>query len=189
MVKQNEIFNVGDYVWYSQTHRVAKQVPCPVCFGKKEVIVVLGNGEQVITPCRYCEIGFEGPRGWVQGDYEWVADADLGKITSFRTEMQEDGELNVTYYFGGNGCNHERCASTREEAIAKAIKECKEWQAKEDLEKSTYVKKYGYRDYSYNAGYHRKEAERSYNMYLYHLDHAKHFEEKARPRSVDDKHK
>jgi hypothetical protein len=189
MTKQEELFQIGDIVWYSETHRTAKHVPCPVCFGKKEVTVILGNGEQIITPCRYCEIGFEGPRGWVEGDYEWTADAGIGKITSMRSEMSENGELDVVYYFSGNGRHHTRCANTREEAIAKALVECQEWQAKEDAQKAEYVKKYGYRDYSYNAGYHRREAERAYKSYLWHLDHAHHFEEKARPRDAKDKHK
>jgi hypothetical protein len=97
MVKQNEVFQIGELVWYAETHRTAKHVPCPVCFGTLVVTVVLGNGELILTPCRYCERGFEGPRGWVEGDYEWTADARVGKITSMRSEVDEFGELSVVY--------------------------------------------------------------------------------------------
>lgn len=189
MVKQNEIFQIGESVWYATTNRTSKHVPCPVCYGKKEVTVILGNGEEIITPCRYCDRAFAGPSGWVEGDWEWTAEARLGTITSMRSDIDEFGELSVVYYFSGNGHNHDSCSRTRDGALALSMKHCLEWQAKEDLEKSTYVKKYGYRDYSYNAGYHRREAERAYSNYLYHLDHAHHFEEKARPRDAKDKHK
>lgn len=188
MLKQNELFQVGQSVWYSESNRRSELIPCPVCYCKREVTVILGNNERIITPCHYCERGFEGPRGWVEGNWKWTVGANVGKITSIRTELDADGKLDVTYYFSGNGHNYTRCAATREEAIAKGEIDCAEWQAKEDLEKTQYVKKFEYRNYSYNAGYHREEAERAYKSYLHHLDYAHHFEEKALPRVAGDKH-
>jgi hypothetical protein len=189
MVKQEELFKIGDYIWYAQTRKTAEHIPCPVCYGKKEVTVVLGNGEEILTPCRWCQSGFEESRGWVEGNYKWEANADLAKVTSMRQEVDEFGELKVTYYCSGNGHYHDYCAATKEEALAKSLAQAQEWQAREDAEKIEFRKKYGYRDYSYNAGYHRREAERCYDTYLYHLKHAHHFEEKARPRDALDKKK
>lgn len=42
-----------------------KHVPCPVCFGKRSVIVILGNETSETVLCDYCVKGFEGPSGTV----------------------------------------------------------------------------------------------------------------------------
>lgn len=42
-----------------------KRVPCPVCYGKLFAVLELGNGERVPVECDACDLGYDGPRGWI----------------------------------------------------------------------------------------------------------------------------
>ncbi len=44
-------FKVGDTVWVAKCRYEPVQKLCPTCFGKKEVTLILGNGDSVILPC------------------------------------------------------------------------------------------------------------------------------------------
>lgn len=57
-------YTFGQTVWLSivsQWDRI--KVPCPVCYGKLRVTVLLGNGEAVEVECDYCGKGYAGPTG------------------------------------------------------------------------------------------------------------------------------
>lgn len=57
-------FALGQIVWYaSASPHGLVEVPCPVCFGKLEVQLILGNGETQGVACNACERGFGGPTG------------------------------------------------------------------------------------------------------------------------------
>lgn len=57
-------FQLGQIVWYASASACGQvEVPCPVCFGKLEVQLVLGNGETQGIACNACERGFGGPTG------------------------------------------------------------------------------------------------------------------------------
>ena len=58
-------YNVGDIVFYASNDSREERIPCPVCFGKLQVIVILGNGTEVLVDCGYCGKGYEGPKGYV----------------------------------------------------------------------------------------------------------------------------
>jgi hypothetical protein len=66
MIKQmrEPKFKIGDEVWYPSDCPRQVRVTCPVCFGKLEVTVILGNDTRVMTPCAYCDHGYEGPLGY-----------------------------------------------------------------------------------------------------------------------------
>jgi hypothetical protein len=41
------MFKIGDTVWVPDCGNRQKQIPCPVCFGKLRVTIILGNEETV----------------------------------------------------------------------------------------------------------------------------------------------
>ena len=55
-------------------------VPCPICFGKLFVTLILGNGEQQAIQCDACGHGYESPRG-VVGEYRAESRVEEGVIT------------------------------------------------------------------------------------------------------------
>jgi len=57
------IYNVGDKVWHAAFKSIQVEKPCIVCYGEKQVTVILGNGDRVVTPCDYCGKGFDGATG------------------------------------------------------------------------------------------------------------------------------
>jgi len=64
-------FEIGK-TYYLPEHQPEKiQVPCPVCYGKKRVEIILGNDERVSVECDGCGLGFDGPRGFVH-DYSYT---------------------------------------------------------------------------------------------------------------------
>lgn len=73
-------FTVGDvrYRACNPSEQVAK--PCPICFGKKRVTVILGDDSRQDVECDACGIGFEGPRGFVV-EYEQTARTEAVTIT------------------------------------------------------------------------------------------------------------
>ena len=57
---------VGDCLWWAVVEKHAQvEIPCPVCYGKRKVNLILGNGDVVALPCTYCSPGYESPRGTV----------------------------------------------------------------------------------------------------------------------------
>jgi len=66
------MFKIGDVVYFASAGQRQVDIPCPVCFGKREVTLILGNGDSVELPCDYCGKGYDGPRGYVL-EYEYAA--------------------------------------------------------------------------------------------------------------------
>ena len=59
-------FEFGQEVWIAWAdpyHQIT--VPCPVCFGKSSVVLILGDGEHVPVECDFCGKGFECATGTV----------------------------------------------------------------------------------------------------------------------------
>lgn len=49
----------------------AVEVPCPICFGKLSVTLILGNGEEQQIECEACGKGCSGPTGLVTSWRPW----------------------------------------------------------------------------------------------------------------------
>ena len=84
-------YKVGDKVWYATFGNREVQVTCPVCYGNKVVIVVLGNGDNVEVECQFCQSGFNPPRGYIT-EYQHLPEAELVIIASCRIEQSIDGD-------------------------------------------------------------------------------------------------
>ena len=157
----DEMFEIGDYVWVAKLVRENRQEPCPVCYGHKYVILILGNDDQVELSCEYCRRGWQEPTGFIEVGYFVYVDPEYKQIdgVDIRTSF---GELKVTYWFGkggvSNGAHPEDVASTREEAIAKGAVKLNASNARIAENETNKAKEH--KSYSWNAGYHLREAER-----------------------------
>jgi len=165
-------FKVGDIIYFPKCRHENITVTCPVCFGKRLVTLILGNEEAVELPCDYCGKGWDGPRGVVE-EYELVIGAELFLITSKEITEDASGGRHVRYYSDHSTViNDELACATREEALDRA----KEMKAELDEERRTrveHIKKDVKKSFSWNAGYHLREAKRCRQQAEYHDERAK----------------
>ena len=60
-------YQIDDVVYLAVAYsNSTEKVPCPVCFGKLSVVLILGNGEHQSIECDFCGLGYKGPQGVVQ---------------------------------------------------------------------------------------------------------------------------
>lgn len=168
-----KIYQIGDVVWAAAiTHKTVIE-PCPVCFGNKQVTLILGNGDQVILPCEYCQKGFDQPTGEISVGY--FAEPVAFQIQIDGVEQRvHDNETEVRYYVGrGNVSsiyyNHQ-VADTEEEALALAMARLEAKNA--EAGKVTNPKFNPYKSYTWNAGYHIREMKSHLEMAEYHRKNA-----------------
>jgi hypothetical protein len=55
-------FAIGQRVWAACYNPRQVEVVCPVCYGKLAVVVELGDGTRIETPCDYCGKGWQVPQ-------------------------------------------------------------------------------------------------------------------------------
>ena len=150
-------YNVGDKVWWARCDRRELKQPCPVCFGKREVILILGNDDRVTLPCDYCGHGYEAPSGTVS-DWEWTAQPELITITRVDTRVSLEGE-DHDYFYGNYRMDDSVIFDTEEEAR----KRCGEIAHEREVAQATradLVKKDKQKTFSWNAGYHLRNAKK-----------------------------
>lgn len=57
-------YKLGDMVyWVESSAHYQKQIPCPMCFGKRFVTIILGDDSQERIECGFCQRGLESPSG------------------------------------------------------------------------------------------------------------------------------
>lgn len=57
-------FSMGETIyWVESSCNYQKRVPCPMCFGKLFVTIILGDDSQTKVSCGMCERGYEGSTG------------------------------------------------------------------------------------------------------------------------------
>lgn len=170
-------YNVGDKVWYAYYEHTQVQKPCPVCFGNKEVTLILGNRDKVLLPCDYCGHGFEPARGYVT-KYEYVAKAEIFFITRIQSETDKVGEKR-RYYSGNSYAEVQDLFDTEEQALVR----CAEKVRQQEIEQTTRaynIKANTLKSYAWNAGYHLSQARRHKKDAEYHDKMAVLCEEKRR---------
>jgi hypothetical protein len=175
-----EIFSIGEYVYIADMHAVDTTEPCPVCYGKKMVIVILGNGDQVETECGYCGHGFEGPLGYVKTGDRLVEGAHMSKITGVDVRTADDGSMDITYWFNGCGYHQNRVAKTYEEAVELGKITAAKYQHEDHAHMIDMAKHNINKSYAWNVGYHLKSAERAKKDLEYHEAKAKLLQTKVK---------
>jgi len=161
-------YKIGDKVWYATTRTVQKTMPCSECFGKKHLIVILGDDSQVPIPCVSCDFrdensfGYDSyPHGYVHY-YEFEAKAK--EVVISKVEMDAN---HVEYRFDGGYCmDEDRAFDTEQEAIQKAA----ELAAKHNEEEQAkiYRKEKHNRTWAWNLHYHRDCIKRAERDLAYH---------------------
>lgn len=162
---ENKEFNVGDSVYWAKAETRLVHKPCPVCFGKRRVTVILGNDEQVSVECDYCGKGWENARGYVES-YDWVP--GVQQITLDKKTVEEvNGERNVEYRYGGYVLRDEDIFSTTTEANDR-IKEKIIERDRAEAEKIERTKDDKTKSFGWLVGYHRREKKRAEQQVEYH---------------------
>lgn len=160
-------YEIGDKVWYANVGTQSVTETCEVCFGKRLVTVILGNGDEVVTPCDYCGNGYEGPKG-VTSSYQYVAKPELVEITSKDVREGPRGK-EIRYGRGPHGSTLEEhmIFDSEEEAAERARTSQLEHEARETANKKS-RKENNYKSYSWHVGYHMKEAKEHHRKAEYH---------------------
>ena len=163
--KNRKLFNIGDVVWFARTGQRPIQEPCPVCFGNKTVVVILGNGEEVIMPCSHCGLGFKPPSGVVT---RYRIEPAAERVTITGREIREGEKTEISYHgCGGRFYYSNTIFETEAEALTESARLCaEEIEAQET--RSAYIKKDKIKSFAWNAGYHLGEAQRLREQIAYH---------------------
>ena len=90
-------YKIDDTILHARfdTH-VSVTKKCPICFGNREVQLILGDGTHVKLPCDYCGHGYEEPRGVVR-EYQRVVKPERHTIS--RIDSQNINGVETYEYF------------------------------------------------------------------------------------------
>jgi hypothetical protein len=167
-------FKIGDTVWvahFNTSH--FERVPCSVCYGKKKVTLILGNGDSVELPCDYCAKGFDAPRGWEE-DYQPKSAPEQITIHGIDIKVTSGGEK-VTYWRGSSTCHtlytEDKVFATYEEAFAKG-EELKAAWLEEQRTNAFWLKTDKKKNFAWNAGYHMRDVKHLEKQIEYHKEKA-----------------
>lgn len=76
---------IGDKVYWVESHtHYGKSIPCPMCFGKRFVTIILGDDSRTDSLCVMCSHGLECATGLAK-TWEAVAVICSGEITGIST--------------------------------------------------------------------------------------------------------
>jgi hypothetical protein len=141
-------FKVGQTYWKAKSHCEQVKVPCPVCAGKRVVVVIDGYDKQWTVECDSCGIGHDYSRGYVH-EYDYTPDVEpftIANVVSYR-----EGEWYVKD-LSGNQINWDNLYATKEEAMGVSRKHMTEliehnhrtWAARKqsDLKKKCWTLRY-----------------------------------------------
>lgn len=163
-------YKSGDTIWWARCGTKEIHPTCPICFGKRQVTLILGNDDHVITPCDYCGRGYEGPKGYII-EWEWVAEYEKTKISGVSIQ-ERDGVRKIDYRIGsGYVAYPEDVFDTENEAKLRTEERVKEHN--EELEKKLLQsKEYAHKTYSWHVGYHNFQLKEAQRKIEYHLARA-----------------
>ena len=161
MPEQQEPFKVGEVVWYAECRLRQIEHPCPICFGKKKVVLILGDDSRVELDCGCCARPCQPPRGVVT-EWELVAAPRKEWIRRIDQRTTADGvELDIR---GDSVTLTGKIFRTEAEALAK----CQELAAIQKEEEAKRLKYRDWRSYSWNAGYHMRQVKEARKKVEYH---------------------
>ena len=169
-------YNINDTVWIAQSGQKEVRHDCPVCYGQLFVTLILGNEDEIRTPCDYCGKSYEGPKGYVL-EYEWTAEPRQVTITD-KTKKEYDGKVEFNYrsydaYF------HE-AYDTKEEAEAKTLENIKE-REEDERKRIEWRKSSNHKSYSWHVGYSKKQIDEAKRTLDWHNKRVIFMGKRAKP--------
>lgn len=178
-----KLYNIGEVVWVARCGQIQVQKPCPVCFGRRSVTLILGNEEHVVLPCEYCGLGsLNGPRGY-EMVYEYHADPQTAVITGRSVEEGPDGSK-VRYSSAPYGLYPEDIFDNEPECRARCEVKRAEHEA-EQGQRNFWGKEKAHKSFAWHLGYHRREAKEAQRKLEYHTRMAGFCKERAKPEKVE----
>ena len=103
--------NIGDTIYWVEHHgHYGKSVPCTMCFGKRFVTIILGDGAHEKSECGFCSHGLDYATGQSK-TWEPVAFVRSGIISGVSSR---DG---IKYEVGYSTVRDSECFDSEEEAI------------------------------------------------------------------------
>ncbi len=146
-------YTIGETVFIGlATPYGQEQVPCPICFGKGAVTLILGNGEHQPVECEFCRCGLERATGLVLR-YAPRSEVKRGAVTGLNERYGEwkvevDGWMQDVDHIFRDPKSAEICRIRLHAEAEKQAQQNFESQFKGAKKKTTW-----------NAGYHRKEIQ------------------------------
>jgi hypothetical protein len=171
--------SIGDSLWIPRTDRKQERVPCPVCFTKKHVTLILGDDSCVEVECDYCGKGYGRPQGTVV-DYTQEPRAEPFRVDTIRAETTEKGAV----FEYKSGCYIARDGDlfpTEEEAVEEAKRRMVEQQKEQDC-RADRIKKNQHKSFTWNVGYYKSEIKRCREQLERYEHKMRLCEERARPK-------
>lgn len=154
-------YNLGDTVyWIYSSNHYSKKIPCPMCFGKKKVEVILGDNSTIKSECGYCRHGVDFATGTAT---TWGPHAEIksGKITGIN--MSEGWKYSVGY---SSLYDYELFATEEEAAGPLAERWVEVKKQAEAFFKESFVN--ATEKQIWSAGYHRQCIERAKQTIEWH---------------------
>ncbi len=145
-------FNIGDTVFFIESHiHKTKTIPCPMCYGKLEVTIILGNGEKQLSRCGYCGHGIDAPTG------KATTYAHETEIIGTRVKgISEGGETSWEYHTNSGSKKEYEIYATKEDAIPEhAIREKETKERAQKWFEDSFIN--AKKSQIWSAGYHKKE--------------------------------
>lgn len=166
-------YNINDTVWIAQCGQKEVRHDCPVCYGQRFVTLILGNEDEIRTPCDYCGNGYEGPKGYVMG----TAEPRQVTITK-KTKIDSNGTVECSYrsydaYFN-------EAYDTKEEAEAKTLQNIKDHE-EDERKRIEWRKSSNHKSYSWHVGYSKKEIQRAKQTLDWHEKRVIFMGKRAKP--------
>jgi len=160
-------FNIGDTVWYAASEPRRVTIRCPVCFGKREVVVILGDDSRVAVDCDYCGKGYEGPQGsTIEYDSTPIAISDI--VTGMELTATAQGTSVAHYDLGKRSHVYpDKVHADEATALAAAVEARREYMEGEDR-RLGWKKETAPKDATWSVGYHMREAKKCSEKLKYH---------------------
>ncbi|MDD5375761.1 hypothetical protein [Acidithiobacillus sp.] len=172
------MLKVGDIFWSAHYGMSEVTKTCPVCYGKRCVTLILGNDDKIELPCDYCRRGYEEPRG-TKTEYEFTSGAEQETVDEVRIEETSKGRKVEYLTFDHHVVREDEAYATKEEAEER----CKQLIAErmhDEATRAEHIKANQAKSYSWNAGYHMREAKREEESAARHRARAKLCKERTK---------
>lgn len=153
-------YNIGDTVyWVEASTHYQKSIPCPMCFGKCFVTIILGDDSQEKIECGFCQKGYERACGIAK---TWEASAMVcsGAITGVSSRDGVRYEVGYRSVYEHEIFTKEEAELVRVEKLAEVTSQAEHWF------KESFVN--AKKNQIWSAGYHRECIKREKRTIEWH---------------------